>query len=64
MSVCSNEDSELEARIDFNVMLISSTKVNDAELIFWSIQVDCNYSMSEMMKARIYQSFKWMLTEK
>ena len=64
MSVCSNEDSELEAEIDFNAMLISLIKINDAELVFWNIQVDCSCSMSEMMKARICWLFKWTLTEK
>ena len=64
MSVCNNKNSELEAEIDFNIMLISSIKINNAELVLWNIQVDYSCSMSEMMKARICQSSEWMLTEK
>ena len=64
MSVCSNEDSELEVRINLNAILISSTKINDTELVSWDIQVDCSCFMSEMMKARICWSSEWMLTEK
>ena len=64
MPVCSNEGLRLEARIDSNAMLISSTKINDVELVSWNIQVNCSCSMSEMIKARIYWSFEWMLTEK
>ena len=61
---CSNDDSEFNDEIDSKTRFINFIQMKETDFVSWDMQISCNYSISEIIKAKICQFFRWILTKK